>query len=55
MQVPSRGHPFGNDEDNGKDMTCDAQVVGVAGYTPPARSEQLGSLLSCEILEAYSR
>ena len=38
-----------------KEMTCDAQVVGVAGYTPPARGEQLRSLLSCDILEAYSR
>jgi hypothetical protein len=36
-----------------KEMTCDAQVVGVAGYTPPARGEQLGSLLSYHIVELY--
>ena len=56
MQVPSGGRPLEMMRMRVfKEMTRNAQVVWVAGHTPPARGEQLGPLLGCHIRQIYSR
>ena len=54
MRVPLRDHPLEKMRTRvTKEAARNARVVPVAGYAPPTRSEQLGSLFCCHILEIW--